>query len=423
MPSVRRRLPLRASRRVRLLEQHLPAHEKLRELVAGGSVRGRGRPCSSSRPASFASSSAIRRLRRRDLRLEALELRRRARGSGRAASPARTASSRLRLGLFGCGGARFARAPCRPSRRRTSGARRPRWRRSGRGPRRAARGRARRSASSPGTPRARPRAPPGSRGRGGSSARRGRGSSRPTRRAARARAASARRPRARSPRARASPSRRRGSGRAASAPAGAAALSRPPSRRAPTPASGSSCVCCEKYPGTTPCPRRDRPAVERMAVEDRLEQRRLARSRSARRARPSRRARRRSSRRRAAACRRPRARCPRPRGRSGRSAAGRRKSKPSVRRLRRERLELLPRRRALLLEPADLGELRLRLLRLRLLVAEARDEALEPRDVLRDAVGGLPGRGRARRLLPPPLVPRAGEVVRACRGRARAPRS
>ena len=75
----------------------------------------------------------------------------------------------------------------------------------------------------------------------------------------------------------------------------------------------------------------------------------------------------------------------------------------------------LPRRRALLLEAGDLRELRLRLLRLVLLVAEPLDEALEPGDVDRDAVGDLPRRRRPRGLLLAPLVPRAGEVVRATR--------
>ena len=55
----------------------------------------------------------------------------------------------------------------------------------------------------------------------------------------------------------------------------------------------------------------------------------------------------------------------------------------------REQLDLARGLRALLLQPADLRHLRLRLLRLVLLGAEALDEALEPRDVDRDAVGGL----------------------------------
>ena len=81
----------------------------------------------------------------------------------------------------------------------------------------------------------------------------------------------------------------------------------------------------------------------------------------------------------------------------------------------RQRLDLVSRRRALLLEPGDLRELRLRLLRLVLLVPEPLDEALEAGDVHGDAVGDLAGRLRPRRLLPPPLVPGPGEVVHATR--------
>ena len=64
----------------------------------------------------------------------------------------------------------------------------------------------------------------------------------------------------------------------------------------------------------------------------------------------------------------------------------------------------------------DLGELRLRLLRLGLLVPEPLDEALEAGDVDGDAVRCLAGRGGAGGLLLPPLVPRAREVVRATGG-------
>ena len=81
----------------------------------------------------------------------------------------------------------------------------------------------------------------------------------------------------------------------------------------------------------------------------------------------------------------------------------------------RQQRDLLADLRLLLREAADLRQLRLGLLRLRLLVAEARDEALEPRDVLRVARGLLRRRLQARRLLEPPLVPRAGEVRRAAR--------
>ena len=72
---------------------------------------------------------------------------------------------------------------------------------------------------------------------------------------------------------------------------------------------------------------------------------------------------------------------------------------------------------------ADLRQLRLRLLRLRLLVAEALDEALEPGDVLGDPLGGLRRVRAPARLLPPPDVPRAGKKVERGRARARARRS
>src|SRR5204863_7691798 len=65
--------------------------------------------------------------------------------------------------------------------------------------------------------------------------------------------------------------------------------------------------------------------------------------------------------------------------------------------------------RAFLLEPADVRELRLRLLRLALLRAEAFDEALEPRDVDLHAPHLLLRVHEARRLLAPPRVPRSGE--------------
>ena len=83
--------------------------------------------------------------------------------------------------------------------------------------------------------------------------------------------------------------------------------------------------------------------------------------------------------------------------------------------LRRQRCDLLARRAALLLEAGDLRELGLRLLRLRLLVPEPLDEALQPRDVLGHALRRPAGCGRTRRLLLSPLVPRPGEVVRAAR--------
>ncbi len=79
----------------------------------------------------------------------------------------------------------------------------------------------------------------------------------------------------------------------------------------------------------------------------------------------------------------------------------------------REVLELARRLLALLLEPADLGELRLGLLGLRLLVAEPLDEAVQPLDVGADPLHRLRRRLGARRALEPPLVPRAGEVEAA----------
>ena len=63
----------------------------------------------------------------------------------------------------------------------------------------------------------------------------------------------------------------------------------------------------------------------------------------------------------------------------------------------------------LLLEPCDLGELRLRLASLALLVAEALDEALQADDVVGHAIDGLLRVQRPLGLLPPPDVPRAGK--------------
>ena len=82
----------------------------------------------------------------------------------------------------------------------------------------------------------------------------------------------------------------------------------------------------------------------------------------------------------------------------------------------RQRLDLVACLRALRLEPRDLRQLGLRLLRLRLLVAEPLDEALEPRDVDGHAIRRLPGCRGPRRPFLPPLVPRPREVVRAARG-------
>src|SRR5207253_4197662 len=80
---------------------------------------------------------------------------------------------------------------------------------------------------------------------------------------------------------------------------------------------------------------------------------------------------------------------------------------------RRQRLELAARLLPLALEPPDLGQLRLRLLRLALLVAEALDEALEPFDVDTEPVCGLAGRRGACSLLDPPGGPGTGEGDRA----------
>ena len=81
----------------------------------------------------------------------------------------------------------------------------------------------------------------------------------------------------------------------------------------------------------------------------------------------------------------------------------------------REERDLLVERRLLLREAPDLRELGLRLLRLRLLVAEARDEALEARDVLRVPRRLLRRGLQARRLLDAPGAPRPGEVGRLSR--------
>ena len=289
---------------------------------------------------------------------------------------------------------------------------RPRARASARRPRRRARGRARRAGPFRGTPRARPRAPRATRGRGGSSARRARGSSRPTRRRARARAGGARRRRAPRPTSRARPSRRRGSARAAPAPAGARGSSRAASTRA-------RCAA-----------RRARPPA----------------ARSSRRRRCGRAARCPSSVSRLPSIVSISVVFPEPFGptsatcspRSSANVASCSSSRSPIRsasvlrlddgspaarrideaeaeppRAARQQRDLLADLRLLLREAADLRQLRLGLLRLRLLVAEARDEALEPRDVLRVARGLLRRRLQPRRLLEPPLVPRAGEVRRA----------
>jgi hypothetical protein len=82
----------------------------------------------------------------------------------------------------------------------------------------------------------------------------------------------------------------------------------------------------------------------------------------------------------------------------------------------RQRFGLRPRCSALLLEPSDLRELRLGLLRLRLLVAESRHEALQSLDVGRRAVCGLLGGSHSNCLLAPPLVPGAAKRMRAAGG-------
>ena len=84
--------------------------------------------------------------------------------------------------------------------------------------------------------------------------------------------------------------------------------------------------------------------------------------------------------------------------------------------LARQERDLGSRLLALLLEPADVRELRLRLLRLVLLVPEPLDEALEPRDVRRGARDLLLRMQSPRRLLAPPHVPRTWKERRASGG-------
>ena len=92
--------------------------------------------------------------------------------------------------------------------------------------------------------------------------------------------------------------------------------------------------------------------------------------------------------------------------------AGWRNSKPRVRRLRvSDSSSCAAARRSCSRRPIW-RQLRLRLLRLRLLVAEPRHEALEPLDVVADAVELRRGRRRARRLLTAPGVPRPVEEER-----------
>ena len=77
-----------------------------------------------------------------------------------------------------------------------------------------------------------------------------------------------------------------------------------------------------------------------------------------------------------------------------------------------EQRELVGGDRLLLLQPPDVRELRLRLLRLRLLVPEAIHEPLQPRDVGVVALDRLRRVERTRGLLAPPHVPLAREVGR-----------
>src|SRR5439155_19237467 len=79
----------------------------------------------------------------------------------------------------------------------------------------------------------------------------------------------------------------------------------------------------------------------------------------------------------------------------------------------RELVQLVCSGAPLLAQTADLLQLRLRLLGLRLLVAKPLHEPLEPFDVLVDPSDGLRRVRRATSLLTPPLVPRPGEEERA----------
>ena len=214
------------------------------------------------------------------------------------------------------------------------------------------------------------------------------------------------------PASRATPSRRRGTGRAGSAP---------PGRRSPVidwthsstePRSSSSASCCEKYAGTTPWPSRTVPVAgaPRRAASPAASS---SRSRSARRGRRARRARPPATRRRAAACRRRDSDSPSTSTTVRPLRGGFRNSKPSRRDRRDSSASSSGGDRLLLLQPPDVRELRLRLLRLRLLVAEPVDEALEPRDVGVVALDRLRRVERTRRLLAPPDVPLAREVRRA----------
>ena len=93
--------------------------------------------------------------------------------------------------------------------------------------------------------------------------------------------------------------------------------------------------------------------------------------------------------------------------------AGLRNSKPRVRRRRVRFSSPLRGLLSLLLESADLGELGLRLLRLRLLVAEPFDESFQPLDIVADPRDRLRGCLRAGRRLQPPRCHGPGEVQAA----------
>ncbi len=391
------RLPLGAG----LLEELLPARDHRAQRFAPRGVRLRASPrCPSRRPASPPGPPS--RPRRRRSRARAARARS---GAAAAAEPPAPASACAPGG--GGGAARSSRrAASPPSRRRRSGSSRPRSRASARRPRRAARGRGRRAARCPGTRRAPPRAPRGSPGRGGSSARRASAGSRPTRPRAPARAGAARRRRAPTPAllvlvpageeeaaeqvlrlgplqpglvldalehgpaarrarpraGRSTRARRRGRGGA----------SRARARRRPRSVSSSVVLPVPFGPTSATCSPRS------IANDDVVEQL-LVTGRERRGLRP----------------RRPSARC----------ASACRNSKPRLLRAPREQLELAGVRRALLLQAADVRQLGLRLLRLRLLVAEPLDEAVEPRDVDVDALGRL--RGVQRRARPSRAASRA----------------
>ena len=273
----------------------------------------------------------------------------------------------------------------------------------------------RRAGPCPGTPRAPPRAPRGSPCRGGSSARRRRGSSRRTRRRAPARAACVRRPTARRRASRARSSRRRGNGRAASARRGAAGPSRAgriaaPIRacRAPSPAARS-----------TPARRRGRGVRSRRRHRAARGSSRAAWScpiRSDRRVRRARRARSRSS--------RPSSSTRSP-IRSARPSASR-TVRPLRAGFRNSKPRLLVLRVSRSISPFDFARSFSRrsiwvsfTCALRAIFsrrgAEARDESLQSLDVAADPLGGLRRGVKARRLLETPGVPGALEVRRASR--------